>query len=229
MRSPLILSLLVASVATTLSLVLGVAFACVFFLLGRRRLGSAWSAKVAEMGDALLSLPLVLPPTVLGYYLLTLLGRQSVLGRMFETVTGSPLTFTPTAAVVAAMVSALPAIARSTRAALLEADPLYFRAAASLGASPVRALWTVGIPICRRQIAAATMLAFARALGDFGVTLMIAGNIPGYTQTASLAVYDAVQAGRERDALALIIPLSLFALFVLYGVGRLQEKGTSRK
>jgi molybdate transport system permease protein len=229
MRSPLILSLLVASVATTLSLVLGVAFACVFFLLGRRQLGSAWSAKVAEMGDALLSLPLVLPPTVLGYYLLTLLGRQSVLGRMFEAVTGSPLTFTPTAAVVAAMVSALPAIARSTRAALLEADPLYFRAAASLGASPVRALWTVGIPICRRQIAAATMLAFARALGDFGVTLMIAGNIPGYTQTASLAVYDAVQAGRERDALALIIPLSLFALFVLYGVGRLQEKGTSRK
>ncbi|MBL8636335.1 MAG: ABC transporter permease subunit [Myxococcales bacterium] len=223
--SPLLLSFAVATLATLLSLAVGVLVASLLFYIGQ--VGSLSQrparARLVELLDALLSLPLVLPPTVLGYYLLTLLGRHSPLGRAFEVVTGSPLAFTPTAAVLAAMVSALPAIARSTRAALCEVDPLYFRAAASLGASAGRALWTVGLPLCRRQIAAATMLAFARALGDFGVTLMVAGDIPGYTQTASLAVYDAVQAGREHDALSLIVPLSLTALCLLYGVGRLQD------
>ena len=229
MRSPLALSFAVATLATTLSLVMGVLLAGLLFLLGQDRLHRRSGARMAELLDALLSLPLVLPPTVLGFYLLTLLGRHSPLGRLFESVTGSPLTFTPTAAVLAAMVSALPAIARSTRAALREVDPLYFRAAASLGASRWRALWSVGLPLGKRQIAAATMLAFARALGDFGVTLMIAGDIPGYTQTASLAVYDAVQAGRQQDALGLIVPLSVFALAVMYLVGRLQESGTPKQ
>lgn len=229
MRSPLALSFAVALLATMLSLSLGVLLASLLFQIGQPRPGRRFGIQLAELGDAVLSLPLVLPPTVLGYYLLTILGRHSPLGRLYESLLGMPLTFTPQAAVVAAMVSALPAIARSSRAALREVDPAYFRAAASLGASPWRALWTVGIPLCRRQIAAAAMLAFARALGDFGVTLMIAGDIPGYTQTASLAVYDAVQAGRESDALALIVPLSLFALVVMYVVGRLQEPGAAKR
>lgn len=213
---PVGLTLTLALIVTALLLVIGSPIA---WWLSRSR--SVWKAPVA----AVVSLPLVLPPTVLGYYLLTLLGRHSPLGRAFERLTGQPLTFTPTAAVLAAMVSALPAIARSTRAALREVDPLYFRAAASLGATPWRAVLTVGLPLSRRQIAAAAMLAFARALGDFGVTLMVAGNIPGYTQTAALAVYDAVQAGRETDALSLIVPLSGIALAVLYVVGRLQDPG----
>lgn len=223
--SPLLLSFAVATLATLLSLALGVMVACVLFYGGHADAlqPRPTRARLVEFLDSLLSLPLVLPPTVLGYYLLTLLGRHSPLGRAFEAVTGSPLTFTPAAAVLAAMVSALPAIARSTRAALREVDPLYFRAAASLGATAWRALWTVGLPLCRKQVAAAAMLAFARALGDFGVTLMVAGDIPGYTQTASLAVYDAVQAGREQDALRLIVPLSLMALLLMYGVGRLQD------
>jgi molybdate transport system permease protein len=224
--SPLVLSFAVATLATTLSLVLGVMVACLLFHVGQTGALQHRPTRVrlVEFLDSLLSLPLVLPPTVLGYYLLTLLGRHSPLGRVFEAITGAPLTFTPTAAVIAVTVSALPAIARSTRAALKEVDPLYFRAAASLGASAWRALWTVGLPLCRKQVAAAAMLAFARALGDFGVTLMVAGDIPGYTQTASLAVYDAVQAGREQDALRLIAPLSLIALLLMYGVGRLQER-----
>lgn len=209
---PLALSFVVALLATGLSLVLGVALAA---LLARRRFAGR------ELVDAALSLPLVLPPTVLGYYLLVLLGRHSPLGRGFEAVTGSPLTFTPLGAVVAAMVHALPAIAKPTRAALQEVDPLLLRAAASLGAGRLRTLWTVALPVCRRQILAATMLAFARALGDFGVTLMVAGDIPGYTQTAALAIYDAVQAGRERDALYLIAILSVVSLAILYAVNRL--------
>lgn len=224
-RSPLALSFAVATLATLLSLALGVFLSSLIFYGGQFGRHHSLRARLAELADALLSLPLVLPPTVLGYYLLTVLGRHSPIGRAFESLTGSPLTFTPTAAVLAAMVSALPAIARSTRAALRDVDPLYFRAAASLGASPWRAVWTVAVPLSRRQIAAATMLAFARALGDFGVTLMVAGDIPGYTQTAALAVYDAVQAGREQDALALIVPLSVVALLVLYVVGRLQDPG----
>ncbi len=228
LRSPLALSFVVATLATLLSLAVGVCLASLIFYFGQLRAprSQRYRARLAELADALLSLPLVLPPTVLGYYLLTLLGRHSPLGRAFELVTGSPLTFTPSAAVLAAMVSALPAIARSTRAALREVDPLYFRAAASLGHSPWRALWSVGVPLSQRQIAAATMLAFTRALGDFGVTLMIAGDIPGYTQTAALAVYDAVQSGKEQAALTLIIPLSSIALLVLYVVGRLQDSGT---
>jgi molybdate transport system permease protein len=211
---PLALSFSVALFATAFSLALGVALAA---LLARRRFVGR------ELVDAALSLPLVLPPTVLGYYLLVLLGRHSALGRVFEAVTGAPLTFTPLGAVVAAMVHALPAIAKSTRAALQEVDPLLRRAAASLGAGELRTLWTVSLPVCRRQIVAATMLAFARALGDFGVTLMVAGDIPGYTQTAALAIYDAVQAGRERDALYLIAILSAVSLAILYTVNRLTD------
>lgn len=209
---PLALSLVVALLATGLSTGLGVALAA---LLARRRFAGR------ELVDAALSLPLVLPPTVLGYYLLVLLGRHSALGRAFEALTGTPLTFTPAGAVVAAMVHALPAIAKPTRAALQEVDPLLLRAAASLGAGELRTLWTVSLPVCWRQILAAVMLAFTRALGDFGVTLMVAGDIPGYTQTAALAIYDAVQAGRERDALALILILSAISLAILYTVNRL--------
>lgn len=212
---PLTLSLGVATLATGLSLVLGVALAV---LLWKRRFFGR------ELLDALLALPLVLPPTVLGYYLLVVLGRHSALGRAFEAVFGSPLTFTPLAAVIAAMTHALPSIAKSARAALADVDPTLLRAAASLGAGELRSLLTVALPLCRRQLLAATMLAFARALGDFGVTLMIAGDIPGYTQTASLALYDAVQAGREHDALVLTLALSAISVTVLYAVNKLEER-----
>jgi molybdate transport system permease protein len=205
----------VATIATALSLVCGVALAAV---LTRRRFPGR------ELVDAALSLPLVLPPTVLGYYLLVLLGRHSVLGRAFEALTGSPLTFTKAGAVVAAMVHALPAIAKSSRAALQDVDPLLRRAAASLGAGELRTLWTVSLPVCGRQILTATMLAFARALGDFGVTLMVAGDIPGSTQTAALAIYDAVQAGREGEARYLIAIMSGVSLAILYVVNKLSAQ-----
>ena len=203
---PLGLSFTVATIATLLALLIGVPLAA---LLARRFFGR-------DLVDALLCLPLVLPPTVLGYYLLVLLSRHSLLGRAFEALFGAPLTFTPAAAVVAAMVHALPYLIKSGRAAIEDVDPLLLRAAASLGAGPWRTLWTVTLPQCRRPLLAATLLAFARALGDFGVTLMIAGDIPGYTQTAGLAIYDAVQAGRDRDALGFVAVLSAISLAVMY-------------
>ena len=198
--------------ATGASLILGVAIGA---LLARRRFPGR------ELLDALLCLPLTLPPTVLGYYLLVLLGRRSGLGQLVEELIGTPLTFTPAAAVVAAMVHGVPSLIKASRAALEEVDPVYLRAAASLGAGELRRLLTVALPLSRRQLLSATMLAFARALGDFGVTLMIAGDIPGYTQTAALAIYDATQGGHEAQALGLVAALSAMALSILYAVNRL--------
>jgi len=216
---PIGLSFLVATLATLLALLLGVPLAA---LLARRRfLGR-------DLLDALLCLPLVLPPTVLGYYLLVLLSRTSPLGRAFAALFGIHLTFTPAAAVIAAMVHALPFVIKSGRAALEDVDPLLLRAAASLGAGPLRSFFTVQLPQCRRPLLAATLLAFARALGDFGVTLMIAGDIPGYTQTAALAIYDAVQAGREQSALGQIAVLSAISLGVLYVGNKLTPAGHGR-
>lgn len=212
---PLLLSLWVATCATSAALVVGVLMGA---LLSRRRFVGR------ELLDAVLCLPLTLPPTVLGYYLLVLLSQRSVLGRLCEALLGAPLTFTPSGAVLAALVHAVPAMIKASRAALEDVDPVLLRAAAGLGAGEWRRLWTISLPVMRRQLLAATMLTFARALGDFGVTLMVAGDIPGYTQTAALAIYDAVQSGHEARAQGLIAALSALALAVLWGVNRLSGR-----
>src|SRR5712691_4232316 len=137
-----------------------------------------------EILDAAVTLPLVLPPTVLGYYLLVLLGRNSPLGQLYEWIFGQPLVFTWQAAVVAALFHSTPLLVKSARAAFESVDHGYERAARTLGASEPRLFWRVTLPLSGRSVLAAGTLAFARSLGDFGVTLMIAGNIPGHTQTA---------------------------------------------
>jgi molybdate transport system permease protein len=211
---PIQLSFQVSTLATVIALVFGVSLA---WVLARRRFwGKEWL-------DAAITLPLVLPPTVLGYYLLVVLGQRSFLGRAHEWFWGSPLTFTPAAAVVAATIHALPLMVKSVRAAFEALDQRIEDAARTLGASEMRVFLTVTLPLARRSVQAATVLAFARALGDFGVTLMIAGNIPGKTQTASVAIYDAVQAGREQDALVLVLIVSALALAFLYTTNKLSS------
>jgi molybdate transport system permease protein len=211
---PIQLSFQVSVLATAIALVFGVGLA---WILARLRFwGREWL-------DAALTLPLVLPPTVLGYYLLVVLGQRSFLGRAHEWFWGSPLTFTPAAAVVAATIHALPLMVKSVRATFESLDQRIEDAARTLGASEARVFFTVTLPLARRSIQAATALAFARALGDFGVTLMIAGNIPGKTQTASVAIYDAVQAGREQDALVLVLIVSALALVFLYTTNKLSS------
>ena len=165
--------------------------------------------------DAAVTLPLVLPPTVLGYYLLVLIGRSSVFGKVWESVTGSPLVFTWKAAVVAALLHAVPLLVKSTRAALESVDRNYERAARNLGASEWKLFWRVTFPLARRSILAATALAFARSLGDFGVTLMVAGNIPGRTQTLAVAIYDAVESGNGSAARVMVLVISVVALAIL--------------
>jgi len=209
---PLWLSLRVAAISTVLALVIGLWLA---WILANRVF------RGRELIDAAVTLPLVLPPTVLGYYLLVVLGRHSPIGQLYEWMFGGPLVFTWQAAVVAALFHALPLLVKSARAAFESVDRSYERAARNLGASELRLFWGVTLPLARRSILAATALAFARSLGDFGVTLMIAGNIPGSTQTVALAIYDAVEGGKANVALILVLIISAAALLVIAAANRL--------
>jgi molybdate transport system permease protein len=209
---PLWLSLRVAVISTAVALVVGLWLA--WTLANRQFRGK-------EILDAAVTLPLVLPPTVLGYYLLVVLGRNSPLGQLYEWLFGGPLVFTWQAAVVAALFHSTPLLVKSARAAFESVDRSYERAARNLGASELRLFWRVTLPLARRSILAAAALAFARSLGDFGVTLMIAGNIPGRTQTVAIAIYDAVEAGNGMVARVLVVILSAVALLVLSLANRL--------
>ena len=203
---PLWLSLRVAGIATLLVLITGISAAYVL---------SHKTFRGKNLVDSLITLPLVLPPTVLGYYLLVLIGRSSPLGRVYESLFGNPLVFTWQAAVVAALFHAMPLLIKSARAAFESVDHSYERAARTLGASELRLFWRVTLPLTMRSILAAAALAFARALGDFGITLMIAGNIPGRTQTVALAIYDAVESGNGAVARTLVLVISVVALVIL--------------
>jgi molybdate transport system permease protein len=203
---PLWLSLRVAVLSTAISLAAGLWIA---YILANR------SFRGKEALAAAVTLPLVLPPTVLGWYLLVLIGRASPFGKLWEVIFGSPLVFTWKAAVVAAILHSFPLLVISTRAALESVDRSYARAARTLGASEWKLFWRVTLPLARRSVFAATALAFARSLGDFGVTLMVAGNIPGRTQTVAVAIYDAVEAGNGAVARTLVLVISGIALVVL--------------
>ncbi|MBM3723964.1 MAG: molybdate ABC transporter permease subunit [Acidobacteria bacterium] len=209
---PLWLSLRVAALSTLLAAGLGLWIA---YLLANR----AFPGK--EALDAAVSLPLVLPPTVLGYYLLVLLGRTSPLGAVYEWLFGGPLVFTWQAAVAAAFLHSAPLLVKSSRAALESVDHSYERAARCLGAPEWKLFWRVTFPLARRPIFAAVALAFARSLGDFGVTIMIAGNIPGRTQTVAVAIYDAVEAGNGALARLLVLVVSAVAILILWLANRL--------
>ncbi|MDP3001312.1 MAG: molybdate ABC transporter permease subunit [Bryobacterales bacterium] len=212
---PLWLSLRVAALSTAIALAAGVWLA---WLLANREF------RGKEAVDAAVTLPLVLPPTVLGFYLLVALGRESALGRLYEWITGGPLVFTWQAAVIAALFHSTPLLIKSARAALESVDRTYERAARNLGASEWAVFRRVSLPLAGRSILAAAALAFARSLGDFGVTIMIAGNIPGRTQTVAVAIYDAVEGGNGALARILVLVVSAVALAILYLANRLAPR-----
>ena len=211
---PLWLSLRVATIATALSLAAGVALAWLF--ANRNFRGK-------NVLDAIVTLPLVLPPTVLGYYLLVTIGRNSVFGRMYEAAVGHPLVFTWEAAVVASALHAVPLVVKSARAAFESVDGRFERAARSLGAPEWRVFVRVSLPLARRSLIAAGVLAFARSMGDFGTTLMVAGDIPHRTQTVSVAIYDAVESGNAQTARILVVVVSLVTMTIVYLANRLER------
>ena len=212
---PLLLSLRVALLATALVGVVGLALAL-------------WLARSDFAGkslvETLVSLPLLLPPSVVGYYLLVLLGRNGPFS-----AAGVQVLFTWIAAVIASAVVALPLMVQASRAAIAAVDPTLERAAGTLGSPPWKVIMDVTIPLSRRGILAGIVLAFARSLGEFGATLMVAGNIPGRTQTLPLAIYDLVQSNRMVQANGAVLLMTVVAFGLLFGVNRLEQRARARE
>lgn len=209
---PISLTLQVATLATLISLFIGIFLG---YLLARKNIPGR------NFFDSIITLPLVLPPTVLGYYLLIVLGANSPIGKLWESIIGSALTFTPSAAVIAATIHSLPLMVKSAKVAIEEVPLEIENAARTLGATSGKVFFLITLPLAKRGLLAATMLTFSRSLGDFGATIMVAGNIPGRTQTVAVAIYDAVQAGRDNQAFILVIIISLLAFVLLYIVNLL--------
>lgn len=205
--SPLFISLKVAGTATAVSAFFAIMTA---WMLSRR------SGPMPAILDSLCSLPLVLPPTVLGYYLILLVGRRGLIGPWLHEL-GINLIFSWQGAVAAAVVVVFPLIYKSSRAAMEQVDHHYEEAAATLGASKLRILLSVTMPLAWKGILAGIVLAFARGMGEFGATLMVAGNIPGKTQTLALAIYSAFQAGDDARALLIVLVTSLLCCIALIG------------
>jgi molybdate transport system permease protein len=210
--SALWLSLRVSVLATVLNALVGIPLA---YVLAKRRF---WGRTAL---DVLVTLPLVLPPTVTGYYLIVLFGRRGWVGRPLYELTGWTVAFTWWAAVLAATIMALPLMVRATRAAIEAVNPDLERAAFVLGRSEWQTALEVTLPLARRGIVAGLVLAFARALGEFGATLMLAGNIPGRTATMPLAIYTAVSTGEAAEAQVLVLLLTALSCVVVVLAGRL--------
>lgn len=203
---PLLLSLKVAGWATVLASLLGIGMA---YALSR------WNSPWSDAVDAILTLPMVLPPTVIGYYLLVLLGRRGWLGE-FLAKWNIELVFTWQGAVIAATIVAFPMVLKAARAAFEDVDPHIQNTGRLLGVSDAGVFFRLTLPLAFRGILAGVLLAFARALGEFGATLMVAGSIPGRTQTMSIAIYEAVQAGNDSLANLLVLVISVTCVVVLW-------------
>jgi molybdate transport system permease protein len=212
--SPLQLSLLVTACATVLIILFGIPLA---WVLARRRFPGH------VLVETLILLPLVLPPSVVGYYLLLGLGTGGPLDGA-----GVRLLFTWQAAVVAATVVGLPLMVKSARAAIGSVDPALENAARVCGSPEWEVFARITLPLARRGIIAGIVLGAARAFGEFGATLMVAGSIPGRTQTLPLAIYDAVQAGRYSDAHMLVLLTSVLAFLSLLAVAWLERADPRR-
>lgn len=208
---PLWLSLRVSVLATILTVLIGVPAA--WWLVHSRFAGK-------QVVSAVLMTPLVLPPTVLGYYLLLIISRYGPVGRLLDAA-GIELAFTWRAAVVAAAIGSFPLLFRAAQAGFESVDRQLEDAARTLGRYEWNIFWTISIPLARNSIVAGTALAFCRAFGDFGITLMVAGNIPGQTQTLPLAIYDHVQANAMREANVLAFIAVVGVLVILLAVGRI--------
>ena len=201
------LSLLVVGVSTLIVGAAGIIFA---YILAR---GDFYGR---ELLDALLTMPLVLPPTVTGYYLIVLLGRKGIIGSYLYELTGWTFVFTWEGAVIAAIVVSLPLMIKAARAGLESVDPNYEKVSYTLGKSKLKTFFLVTLPLAKKGIIAGLILSFARALGEFGATLMIAGNIQGKTQTMPLAIYEAVTVGDEKQAQILALILTAVSILAIY-------------
>ena len=220
--SPLWISLKVAVCATVFTFLLG--------LLSARLVISLRACKA--LIDGIFSLPMVLPPTVVGFFLLIIFGKNSLLGGLLLKM-GISVLFTWQGAVIAAVVVSFPIMYRTARGALEQVDVNLIYAARTLGMSEAKIFFRIQLPAAWPGVAAATILAFARAVGEFGATIMLAGNIPGRTQTMSVAIYTAVQSGDRSLAyywVAIIMGISFFTIFLMnYWMGYQERRGGGKR
>ena len=211
---PLKLSLLVVTVATIIIATLGLAIG---LLLAKGRFVGQ------ELLASLFTLPLVLPPTVSGFYLIVLLGRHGLIGEYIYRITGWTIAFTWQAAVIAAIVLALPLMVLSARAAIEGVNPQFELASYTLGKSRSATFFLITLPLAKRGILAGIVLSFTRALGEFGATFMLAGNIPGKTQTMPLAIYEAVISGEDQRAQILALVMTGVSVAAVYFTNKLSR------
>lgn len=212
--SPLYLSLWVSVIATVIIAVFGTLIA---YLLARKRFFAR------TVLDAVTTLPMILPPTVTGYYLIILLGKNGIIGKHIHELTGLSIMFTWQAAVIAATVVAMPIMIKSAKAAIESVDREFEKAAFTLGKSEIETFFLVTLPLAKKGLMAGLILSFARALGEFGATIMLAGNIPGKTSTMPLSIYSAVQTGEDSLASILVIILTVISIIVIYITTRISE------
>ena len=214
--TPLLLTLKVSIISTSLVFILGLLLV---------EAASRLALRTRNVVRLIATLPLALPPTVLGYYLLVVFARGTVIDKVFKALFGTSLIFTWPAAVVASMIAAFPLFFMTAMPAFEGIDKSLINAAKTLGKTNWQIFRQVKLPLAWRGIASGTLLAFARALGEFGITLMIAGNIPGKTQTAPLAIYDFVVSGNRSAAnsLAAILALAGF-IFLFLGIWLSQRR-----
>ena len=211
---PLILSFKVAFGATLMSILLGIPVA--YFL-------SKMKNAITDFFDSLSNLPVILPPTVLGYYLLVSLGRQSMIGKFLEDHFDLMIVFTPKGAVIASSIVSIPYLIKAAKVAFSGIDQDLINAARILGRNEFSIFITVILPLSWRGIIAGISMSFARAIGDFGATLMVAGSIPGKTVTMSIAIYNSMQSGDTVTANFLVGVMTFFAVITLFIINRLDK------
>lgn len=215
MFEPIILSLKVAFLATIIAFVLGVFFA---YLLTKRRVPGK------NIWETILILPMILPPSIVGYLLLKVFGKRGPIGAFLLDTFGVQVVFTWIACVIAACVVALPLMYQNAKGAFQSVDPSYELAAKTLGSSPFKVFRTVTLPLSVPGIVSGIILTFARALGEFGATLMLAGNIPGKTQTIPTSIYYAVVTGKDNEASTLVAIMVLFSFALVFGLNMWLKK-----
>lgn len=217
--SPIILSVKVAFAAVFIVVVFAIPIAT---LMAKRRFtGKAFV-------ESILTLPLVLPPSVVGFVLLYLFGKNGPIGKLLGELFGVTVVFSLWGAIIAAAVVSFPMMYQSVKAAIESVDPQLERAARTLGAGELRVFFTITIPLAWNGVVAGFVLAFARSLGEFGATLMLAGNIPGKTSTMPLAIYFASESGNTQEAWILVGIMVLFSFLVIFGLNHWNKgKGSS--
>ncbi len=212
MLEPILLSLRIASV---FSFLFGVLFA---YILNKKNIPGK------NFWETLITLPMILPPSVTGYFLLMLLGKRGVIGSALIDIFGFKIIFTWYAAVIAASIVSLPLMYQNVKAAFVNVDPAYERAARTLGSSEFRIFTTITFPLAWPGIISGIVLAFCRAIGEFGATLMVAGNIPGKTQTVPTAIYYAVENGNTTEANTLVLIMTVFSFVLILTLNKWLEK-----